>query len=574
LRRAVALLDSTRGISAPVMNPEKADQYGFDRQVALARFVFVVLMLVELLTVNRAAVRPATFLLCVGYLVVAVIILSVDEMSGEMKFRLPLAVDVVALGVFLIAVPAAPALWFFYGFVTFAATLEGQPRLAWVVGGVTTAAVVARGAWRDPLDWQHGLLWGALGVGTIAIGALTGFVGARERRHVAEDRFLERLPRQLRVEHGLAESIRMVLDEVAREFTSELVVLAVCDSELERVFAWTVRVGEKGPIAPETFALTRADAFLADDMEKIICWNSIDGKGEGFGWNRADGTRLNELPRLPNGTRELLKVRSFLAVTLESEGKPAGRVLVLNGTRKYTEQDLRWCQQIVRHVSPPLENVFLLRHLRTRAVEAERSRISRDLHDGTLQTLLSLNIQLDVLRRKLPNAPEQADGALGALQKIVQQEGDELRRLVTEMRPLRVESADLVELMGGFAERFRNEASLALDLFVDGNDLRVPDRVCRELFQIYRESLNNIKKHAQASHVVVKLWQDETKVFLVVDDNGQGFSFAGSYSSEELDRLRLGPISIKERTRSVGGMLTVESSPGHGARLTVQIPLS
>ncbi len=568
------MLDFARGVSNPLMAPEKSDQYGFDRQVALARFVSVVLMLVDLLTVNRAAVKPATFLICAGYLVVSIFILSVDEMTGEMKFRLPLAVDVAALGLFLITVSAAPALWFFYGFVTFATTLEGQPRLAWAVGGVTTAAVVARGAWRDPFDWQHGLLWGALGVGTIAIGALTGEVGARERRHVSEDRFLERLPRQLRVEHGLAESIRMVLEEIAREFSSELVVLAVCDAELERLFAWTLHAGEKGPIAPETFSLTRADAFLADDMEKIICWNSVDGKGAGFGWNREDGTRLDELPRLPNGTLQMLKVRSFLAVTLESEGKPAGRVLVLNGTRKYTEQDLRWCQQIVRHISPPLENVFLLRHLRTRAVEAERSRISRDLHDGILQTLLSLNIQLDVLRRKLPNAPEQADSALGGLQKIVQQEGDELRRLVTEMRPLRVESADLAELMGGFAERFRNEASMAIDLFVDGRDLRVPDRVCRELFQIYRESLHNIKKHAQASHVVVKLWQDETKVFLVVDDNGQGFSFAGSFSSEELDRLRLGPISIKERTRSVGGTLTVESSPGHGARLTVQIPLS
>jgi two-component system, NarL family, sensor histidine kinase UhpB len=113
-----------------------------------------------------------------------------------------------------------------------------------------------------------------------------------------------------------------------------------------------------------------------------------------------------------------------------------------------------------------------------------------------------------------------------------------------------------------------------VDLFLEENDLRAPDRICREVFQIYRESLNNIKKHAHASHVVVKLWQDDTKVFLVVDDNGQGFSFSGKFTSEELDRLRLGPISIKERTRTVGGVLTVESNPGHGARLTVEIPLN
>ena len=102
----------------------------------------------------------------------------------------------------------------------------------------------------------------------------------------------------------------------------------------------------------------------------------------------------------------------------------------------------------------------------------------------------------------------------------------------------------------------------------------MPDRICRELFQIYRESLHNIKKHAKARHVVVKLGQDETKVSLVVDDNGQGFSFSGLFASEDLDRLRSGPISIKERTRSVGGTLTVESNPGHGARLTIEIPLN
>ncbi|MCL6482304.1 MAG: hypothetical protein K6U02_11310, partial [Firmicutes bacterium] len=73
---------------------------------------------------------------------------------------------------------------------------------------------------------------------------------------------------------------------------------------------------------------------------------------------------------------------------------------------------------------------------------------------------------------------------------------------------------------------------------------------------------------------VVKLFQNETMAYLVVDDNGKGFSFAGRFSSDELDRLRLGPISIKERTRSIGGVLTVESNPGHGARLTVELPLN
>jgi signal transduction histidine kinase len=131
----------------------------------------------------------------------------------------------------------------------------------------------------------------------------------------------------------------------------------------------------------------------------------------------------------------------------------------------------------------------------------------------------------------------------------------------------------MLDMMMGFAERFRNESSIQVELIVDTPEMQAPDQVCREIFQIYREALNNIKKHARASHVVVKLTQSDSRVTLVVDDDGEGFSFAGRFSGDELDRLRLGPISIKEHTRTVGGNLTVESSPGHGARLTVEVPL-
>ena len=76
----------------------------------------------------------------------------------------------------------------------------------------------------------------------------------------------------------------------------------------------------------------------------------------------------------------------------------------------------------LQHVSASLENIFLLRHLRARAIEAERSRISRDLHDGILQTLLSIEIQLDVLRRKMPTQPEQMEAGLTSLQQTVKNE--------------------------------------------------------------------------------------------------------------------------------------------------------
>lgn len=271
--------------------------------------------------------------------------------------------------------------------------------------------------------------------------------------------------------------------------------------------------------------------------------------------------------------RQELGWGSVLGVTIDQGGHPAGRLMLGDGRRRFHSQDLHWLERIVRHLAQPFQNLFLLRHIRTHAIEGERSRISREIHDGILQTLLSVDIQLDVLRRNLPADAEQAASGIYSLQQTVRNETQELRRMVTDMRPLRIQSADLVDMMRGFAERFRNESGLALDLLIDAAQLQLPDRVCRDLFQIYRESLHNVKKHAHASHVVVKLWQNESRIVLVVDDNGEGFSFAGRFSGDELDRLRLGPISIKERARSVGGALTVESTPGHGARVTVEVPL-
>jgi signal transduction histidine kinase len=399
------------------------------------------------------------------------------------------------------------------------------------------------------------------------------YLGDRNRQQAAESHFLAGLAAKLRVEAGVAESLRGLLNELTVGFDCERGFLVHRDADLERIFMWRYDRGSDAHFAPESLPLAASDGFLLDMPNASVLWNDLENTPEGYCSDRFTGAPLAETPRIPGPAIKLMELRSVIAVTMEVEGRPTARILLANGKKRFAVKDLQQLERVVRHIGPPLDNLFLLRHLRARAIESERSRISRDLHDGILQTLLSIQIQLDVLRRKVMQFPGQVETALGTLQQTVRNEGAELRTLVTDLRPLRVESADLMDLMRGFLERFKNESELQVELLVNSEDLQAPDRVCRELFQIYREALNNIKKHAHATHVVVKLTQSETSISLVVDDNGEGFSFAGRFSGDELDRLRLGPISIKERTRTVGGLLTVESSPGHGARLTVEIPL-
>jgi signal transduction histidine kinase len=543
------------------------------RLVAWARIAFALLAFVAAGESRSAGGFTGIFLLV--YVLAALLFALVAQYWPRLRIRVPVWIDVIAMAVFLPFTASYVSFLMLFCFSAFAVATSASAEVIRGFVGLSVMAAAARLGLHN--TWNRGSLidFGVLMAGTAAAGAGAAWLGRRERQETDRRYLLEKISGEIQFERGLSESIQHGLSDLAQAFDCEQGCLAYLDDELERIFVWRVRPGEIAASGPETLSLSRVDSYLLDSLEVTTCWNSLEAHGEAFGWDRRTGQPVANPPRPPASMKDDLGVKSLLAATLqEADGRPTGRVLVFNRRHKFSRSDLRWFEHIVRHISPQIDNVYRMRHLRARAVEAERSRISRDLHDGILQTLLSLQIQLEVMRRNASNGGAHISSDLGTLQKTVRHEADELRRMVTEMRPLRVESADLRELMMGFAERFQNESNLAVDLFVDDKNLRAPDRVCREIFQIYRESLNNIKKHAHASHVVVKLNQDESKLNFVIDDNGLGFSFSGRFSSEELDRLRLGPISIKERTRSVGGNLTVESNPGHGARLTIEIPLN
>ncbi len=555
------------------MSPHETDRRHLERQIVYARPIVVLLSILALLQQPHPQEAQRTISFLVAYLILSLAVIALDRFLRKRAWRLPIACDLLALGIFMYISPLSVPVWFPYLFVCWVSGMRWGLRAAIPLAGALALILVLVTAVKGEIGWMRVVAWMGLVGGTFAGGAALAFLADRSRHFASQNDFFSRITATLQVDQGLAESLRLLLDELARAFEVEVALLAYRDTDLERIYLWRLKAGESERLVPESYSLARADGFLLDDMDATVCWNSLAGAGSGFGWDRRDGRTLNTLPRLPGPTQQELQLRSMLSVAFDQSGQPAGRLFLLNGRKPFERPDLAWLERIARHVGPALENVFLLRHLRARAIEGERSRISRDLHDGILQTLLSIEIQLDVLRRRVAASPDQAVASLGNLQQTVKNESGELRRMVTDLRPLRVQSADLVDLMQGFAERYRNESTLALDVMIESADLHAPDRVCREIFQIYREALNNIKKHAKASHVVVKLSQDDSRIVLVVDDNGEGFSFAGRFTGDELDRLRLGPISIKERTRTVGGLLTVESNPGHGARLTIEVPL-
>src|SRR5437588_10550157 len=119
----------------------------------------------------------------------------------------------------------------------------------------------------------------------------------------------------MQVDQGLAECLRLFLEEIAGAFQSDEALLIFRDTDLERLFLWRLVAGESERIIPESLPLARSDGFLLDDMDAAVAWNSLEGRGSGFGWNRHTGRPLNLLPRIPGPAQQQLKIRSLMTVS-------------------------------------------------------------------------------------------------------------------------------------------------------------------------------------------------------------------------------------------------------------------
>ncbi len=204
--------------------------------------------------------------------------------------------------------------------------------------------------------------------------------------------------------------------------------------------------------------------------------------------------------------------------------------------------------------------------------DAERQRIAADFHDGPLQSFIALQVRLDILGALLKRDRTAALEDLKELQAIAKSQVAEIRSFLRGMKPLEVDTSDLVASARRIVEYFKKDTGIDSRFMSTESAISAPQELGREILQILREALNNVQKHSKAARVVVSLEQNGRMVELSVDDDGTGFAFSGSFSLDELDLLRLGPQSIKRRVRSLGGELQLESRPGHGAGLNIRVP--
>jgi len=208
----------------------------------------------------------------------------------------------------------------------------------------------------------------------------------------------------------------------------------------------------------------------------------------------------------------------------------------------------------------------------SQAKAMDRALVARELHDGAIQSLIGMEVQVEVLRRRADRNGSAMTADLERLQELLRRETLNLRELMQQMKPLELDPKQLPDFLAETVDRFWRNTGITASFASNLEGVNLSPRICREIARIAQEALVNVRKHSGAQHVVLRLGSGSDGWKLVVDDDGHGFDFEGRLCQAELDAARKGPVIIKERVRAIGGELTIESSRGRGARLEITFP--
>ena len=207
----------------------------------------------------------------------------------------------------------------------------------------------------------------------------------------------------------------------------------------------------------------------------------------------------------------------------------------------------------------------------TRAQEEERKRISRELHDDTIQALVVLSRQLDACASREAGLSQDNHLRLEELRQQTNNIIQGIRRLSQDLRPAALDRLGLMPALEWLASDVAEYSGIATKVNVLGTEHRLPEEIELVLFRTTQEALRNVWRHSQATEAEITVEFDEKKTRITVSDNGKGFNLPRALGDLSRDG-KLGLAGMQERTQLVDGTLTAQSQLGHGSSITVEVP--
>lgn len=357
------------------------------------------------------------------------------------------------------------------------------------------------------------------------------------------------------------------LYEVAAFLNAATAAEPLCDSVLERMIALfgasggVVRLTDgKGEQLKVVAARGVSQTFLEEesylDIGKCVCGEVARSCTA----MAVDLLKRSPQPALTACSKD--DFRSLAAIPIRSKQNMLGLFnLFFTAERVLPPSEIQLLESVGLHLGRAIENQRLIAREKEMAVSEERNLLAQELHDSIAQSLAFLNIQVQMLQEDL--AGQHMANAVEVVEQIregVQESYDDVRELLVHFRT-RLQHADLDAAVANALEKFEGQVGIAARYEHIGPSLDLaPERVLQVL-HILQESLSNVRKHAGASEVEVRLLTG-AECRLVVQDNGNGFDVARSMGDRHVG-IRI----MRERAHRMGGKLTLESSPGKGARV-------
>lgn len=393
---------------------------------------------------------------------------------------------------------------------------------------------------------------------------------AREELTVARDELAEKhenlatAHRQLEIIHDLtvllqaAPDLLSVQERVLGAVTTDLgfskAVVALVDPGREELGGWLVYPRDETFPKPETLPLRSENGEV---FKALLNRNSFISNG---------GTLVRD-PALD----QWLRLNRWLVLPLYLREHPVGLLLVdETGLTKERENTL---MTVANQAALALGTTILcIDRARRLAVETERNRIARDIHDTVAQSLFGIVYSLDACINMLPARAEEVKNELIELRSLANNAHDEVRRSIFDLWPsaLTIElfMADLTNYVSGccrprpFSIIFNNNG--------DFNSLSSGMR--RTVYRMAQEALANSARHSGAQSARLCLTVTDNEVYLVVSDEGKGFDPESAMSRSQ-SREHFGLRGMQERARAMGGAFEIDSRPGAGARISIVLPI-
>ena len=402
------------------------------------------------------------------------------------------------------------------------------------------------------------------------VSGLLGYVGAYQHRLQRELASLAGWPRRLPTDGS--EALNEVLAYAARVLESAHLVLAWEEGE-EPSLRIARRNGEQFDLSRE-----RPDAFgtlVADRLQRssFLCLDTTRPPSRVL-QRVPGGFRFWRGEPLAASFRERYRVKSVVALRLSSDSVE-GWLFAIDRPNASAD-DLLLGDIVGRLITGALELQILLEQLRESAAGEERVRLARELHDGVLQSLTAASLQAQRARQLVATSPLEAERRLAVVEETILAEQHALRIAIEDLKPGAISettSVDVVPRLREVVTRVARQWEIREHLNLQREVPQVPQKTAHELTRMAQEAVVNAVRHGGAKEVTVTFVVIDSALALAVSYQGRGFGgFQGRHDLASLNRMKVGPRTLKERVTAVGGSLEIESGEG-GARVEIRVPL-